>query len=535
MSQHGRYSLASSAAAAVMAGAANFAPPGGMASPNVYSPRGVAPPTTVQQTRTRGAAAASYYDYGDDDDFRYNEEGATASGVGRWPTFSLGSVILCVLVAMAVALGTNVRALTVVPADPDARALAARVSAVGESVDVMAKALAAEAKAAAKAGGAKAARAHARDLSALRDDVDKLAARIKSQEDAVARVQKNAEKKKPAPASTATPASTAADAKELQALKLEVAALTKSVAAATAASKTSKSTKSTTPSSSAAPSPETRAEMDALREEIRALRESSASSAASTAESTARELASLREELSSTTKAATDRDSELRRKMDGWRGKPMVTRSSVAEEVRQQMQILGADRTGMVDYALYSGGGKVVGHSALSPLVARGDGPLTNALKGLRGGVHPRADEWLLSAGSEAPGECLALEGTRGWVDVRLREAVAVDSITIEHVHPLVAYDVSSAPKEVAVSGWNRTKSASATRGGARRLGTARYDVASPAGSMQTFNMTEGGGAVVDHVRFEVRSNYGNADWTCLYRLRVHGTPVARPRQPVFD
>ena len=200
MSQQGRYSLASSAAAAVMAGAANFAPPGGMASPNVYSPRGVAPPTTVQQTRTRGAAAASYYDYGDDDDFRYNEEGATASGVGRWPTFSLGSVILCVLIAMAVALGTNVRALTVVPADADARALAARVTAVGQSVDVMAQALAAEAKAAAKAGGAKAARAHARDLSALKDDVGKLA-EVKSQEDAVARVQKNAEKK-PAPKST---------------------------------------------------------------------------------------------------------------------------------------------------------------------------------------------------------------------------------------------------------------------------------------------------------------------------------------------
>ena len=37
----------------------------------------------------------------------------------------------------------------------------------------------------------------------------------------------------------------------------------------------------------------------------------------------------------------------------------------------------------------------MVGHSALSPLVASADGPLTNALKVLgRGTVHPRADEW---------------------------------------------------------------------------------------------------------------------------------------------
>jgi hypothetical protein len=25
---------------------------------------------------------------------------------------------------------------------------------------------------------------------------------------------------------------------------------------------------------------------------------------------------------------------------------------------------------------------------------------------------------------------------------------------------------------------------------------------------------------------WEVRSNYGNKEWTCVYRLRVHGKPV---------
>jgi SUN domain-containing protein 1/2 len=29
--------------------------------------------------------------------------------------------------------------------------------------------------------------------------------------------------------------------------------------------------------------------------------------------------------------------------------------------------------------------------------------------------------------------------------------------------------------------------------------------------------------------------HYGNKDWTCVYRLRVHGTPVAPPSKPVFD
>ena len=116
MSQRGRPSLASAAAVnQVYARASGFAPPGGMTSPpNVFSPRTTAGPTaaTVQQPRTRSRAAA-YYDYGDDDDFRYNETGATASSAGRWPTFSLGSVILCALFAFFLALGTNFRILPV--------------------------------------------------------------------------------------------------------------------------------------------------------------------------------------------------------------------------------------------------------------------------------------------------------------------------------------------------------------------------------------------------------------------------------------
>ena len=500
MSQRGRPSLASAAAVnQVYAQASGFAPPGGMTSPpNVFSPRTTAGPTaaTVQQPRTRSRAAA-YYDYGDDDDFRYNETGATASSAGRWPTFSLGSVILCALFAFFLALGTNFRILTVGATDADARALASRVKSVSESIDAVAKALAADAKRRPASSGAS---ASGRDVSALRSDLAKMQKQLKAQDDALKKVPKQLAAAAAPAAKAPPPGTVSVDAKELEQLRLQVASLTKAredgaSAAARAAGET-----------------------EALRRELERARGAGEA---------------LASRVSALADREAERDADLKKKMDGWRGRPVVSMDHVSEEVRLQMQMLSADRTGLVDFALYSGGGKVVGHSQLSPLVARADGPLTAALKGMRGGVHPRADGWVLSGGSETPGECLALRGGDAWVDVRLREAVAVEAVTLEHIHRYIAYDITSAPKTVAVLGWNRTKTPSDGR--AVDFGAVRYDLASDRGTMQTFNLTKNAGAVVDHVRFHVKSNYGNEEWTCLYRLRVHGTPARSPRAPVFD
>ena len=94
----------------------------GFASPGVHSrlPEG----GTVTQRRTVGRTVGRVYE---DDDFRYNEAGATATTRARGPTVTLGSVVLCALVAAAVALGTGLSSLAS-PAGADARALASRAS-----------------------------------------------------------------------------------------------------------------------------------------------------------------------------------------------------------------------------------------------------------------------------------------------------------------------------------------------------------------------------------------------------------------------
>ena len=518
MSQHlGRPSFANNAAAAVLAKAADFAPtpagPGsrlGFASPGVHSrlPEG----GTVTQRRTVGRTVGPpVYE---DDDFRYNEAGATATTRARGPTVTLGSVVLCALVAAAVALGTGLGSLAS-PAGADARALAARVTSVSASLDAMAKALAADAKRAAEP--AKLDKAAKSELKSLRQE-------LKTLVDAHYALAADTEAHKRA-AAAFEGGSKAADKDERRdealadrasALEASLKALAKDVRDV----KTDVETFFRVTDAYSAPRVENTKDGISSKLEL--------------------ELVALREQVAR-------HEDEVRRKIEGWRGKPLVSPNDVETEVKRRLALAtGADSTNKVDYALFSGGGRVVGHSALSPLVARAEGPLTHALKSIRGGVHPRADEWVLSGGANFAGECLALRGDKGFVDVRLREAVVVNAVTVEHVHADVAYDLSSAPKQFAVSGWNRTREPPPVAVGTKRSnkeprshdfgGPLRYELGGELrGATQTFSFDEKNAKAVDHVRFTVLSNYGNLEYTCLYRLRVHGTPVAKRGKVNYD
>ena len=452
---------------------------------------------------------------------------------------SLGAVALWALVAVVVAMSTSVRTVTIVRGDgvraseKAAKLLAERVSVVGDSVDAMAAALDARGPSTAKRD---------RETAALRKDLDTLVKQVKAQDATIAKVKKQrggggAER------AAAAPAEVVDHGKDIAALRREVEKLAKQKA----------------PTPAPAPAEVGKAELLELRRELLKEIAGVASQAAAAQvnngapevpERVTAELDELRKRLDALasipypvpdeSKADKTDIEDLRREIGKLANEAKGTRrhsktsKEVADEVRAQMELFRADRTGLVDYAMFSGGGKVVGHSALASAVAKGDGPLTNALKGLRGGVHPRADEWVISASSEAAGECLALEGTRGWVDLRLREAIVVKAVTVEHVHRDVAYDITSAPKSVKILGWNNTKSPGA---GARVLGSIRYQLLDGQGgsAMQTFELGGAPGTAVDHVRFEVESNYGNKDWTCLYRLRVHGKPSVPPSEPIWD
>lgn len=164
-----------------------------------------------------------------------------------------------------------------------------------------------------------------------------------------------------------------------------------------------------------------------------------------------------------------------------------------------------ADRTGLPDYALASAGGRMVAHSPLHHSQA---GQLRSRA------VHPRANDLLLTAAIESPGHCLALDGAAGWVEVELRTRLQLSAMTLEHVHPALTYDIGTAPAGFALLAADEGRNETLAEGAFALTGSP----------VQTFPALSGG-LPVRRVRLVLRGNQG-ASYTCLYRLRVHGSPA---------
>lgn len=228
--------------------------------------------------------------------------------------------------------------------------------------------------------------------------------------------------------------------------------------------------------------------------------------------------------------------------------------SDAAEQIVQRAVLAATkDTVARADFALYTGGGRVIPEYT-SPTFSVSPVSGWRRMLGI-GTVHGRAPAVALIPDINV-GNCWPFAGNQGQIAVLLSRSVKVDSVTIDHASKDVAYDLRAAPRKFAVWGlvegadnleklakYNSEAEAQSI-GGAEggldeedgpRFKPARillaefeYDI-NASSHIQTFAVPDRvreAGIDVGVVVFQVRSSWGDPNYTCLYRVRVHGEAI---------
>lgn len=240
-------------------------------------------------------------------------------------------------------------------------------------------------------------------------------------------------------------------------------------------------------------------------------------------------------------------------------------RQSILALIDAALEVYSADRINKADFALYSSGGRVI-PSMTSPTwdPLSGSGSSSSWLSWLPGLGESSVTKHLRSRSpvvalhhDNAPGMCWPFAGQTGQLGIHLARKAVVTDITIEHPASTLTFgDSSSAPREVTISALierpeDRLRLAEYKKQRQANLDAASDDdgsmemVSTPAssnhlhlasftydatsatrGSIQTFPVSAEAQALqipVSVVQVRVLSNHGEKEYTCLYRVRVHG------------
>ncbi|KAF9175167.1 hypothetical protein BGX21_007496 [Mortierella sp. AD011] len=233
-----------------------------------------------------------------------------------------------------------------------------------------------------------------------------------------------------------------------------------------------------------------------------------------------------------------------------------VERELISHLIDEALEKYSADAMATPDYALFSAGGRII------PRLTSNDyhhpvQPTFWGRIGLRYIVplpkREKPAEKAIEPGLHA-GECWAMDGQKGQLAIRLARKIIVTGITIEHADPSIVLDMDSAAKEVDIWSLRGSEDAAPASGspahvsisqnndvveptteeaqdspwpGAVFLTTVEYlakaDDTKPK-ARQTFSIplskqTSPSVGVV----LQIKSNWGHPNYTCLYRVRVHG------------
>ncbi|KAK1277069.1 hypothetical protein QJS04_geneDACA003541 [Acorus gramineus] len=190
--------------------------------------------------------------------------------------------------------------------------------------------------------------------------------------------------------------------------------------------------------------------------------------------------------------------------------------TAVAREiVMKEIEKHAADGLGRVDYALGPGGAWVVRHS--KAFICKRSWIPTGPFS-----VHPDAQKMLEPSFGE-PGKCFALNGSSGFVEIKLKTGIIPEAVTLEHVAKSVAFDRSTAPRDCRVSAWFEGLEDKPSVRDERMFPLLEFTYDLGRSNAQTFDIDISDSGLINMVRLDITSNHGNPDYTCVYRFRVHG------------
>ncbi|XP_019957389.1 SUN domain-containing protein 1 isoform X2 [Paralichthys olivaceus] len=184
--------------------------------------------------------------------------------------------------------------------------------------------------------------------------------------------------------------------------------------------------------------------------------------------------------------------------------------------VQNALRLYSYDRTGLVDYALESGGGSILStrcsetYETKTALMSLFGLPLWYFSQSPRVVIQPDV----------YPGNCWAFKGSQGYLVIRLSLRILPKSFCLEHIPKALSPtgNITSAPRNFTVYGLDDEHQEEG-----KLLGLYTYQ--EDGESLQTFPIMEQNDKAFQIIEVRVLSNWGHPDYTCLYRFRVHGEP----------
>uniref|UniRef100_A0A8C0JVR9 Sad1 and UNC84 domain containing 5 n=1 Tax=Canis lupus dingo TaxID=286419 RepID=A0A8C0JVR9_CANLU len=115
------------------------------------------------------------------------------------------------------------------------------------------------------------------------------------------------------------------------------------------------------------------------------------------------------------------------------------------------------------------------------------------------------------------PGNCWAFSGDRGQVTIRMAQKVYLSNLTLQHIPKTISLSGSldTAPKDFVVYGMEGSPREEVF------LGAFQFQ---PENIIQMFQLQNQPARAFGAVKVKISSNWGNPRFTCLYRVRVHGS-----------